>query len=123
MATPTVIVYTSNLCLLRDTLASKLDGNITRLQDIRETLALSEGVAVEGQEMHGLTGATIVVPDDHTLAEDGVLGVKVGAEGVVINTPVMVDSGLVTGDRGGGQISGEFGVAGGGVADVARFPG
>ena len=102
---------------------SQLEGDKARLEDVRETLALSEGAVVERQEVHRLARAVIVVPDGHAIAEDGVLGIQVSAEGIVVNAPVTVDSGLVAGHRSDAHIGGKLGLANCGAANVARLPG
>lgn len=80
-------------------------------------------LASEGQEVGGLAGATIVVPDSDTRAHQGVLGVEIGLEGVVVDAPVAVDGGLVTGGRGGSDVGFELGLADGREAGVAGLPG
>lgn len=104
-------------------MASQLEGDIARLKDLRETLALGEGAVVERKEVHGLARAAIVVPDGHTVAEECVLGVHMGAEGVVVNAPVTVDSGLVASDGSGAHFSRELRLAECGMANVALLPG
>ena len=106
-----------------EAVASQLEGDIARLKDVRETLALGEGAVVERKEVHRLAGAAIVVPDGHTVAGECVLGVHVGAEGVVVNAPVAVDGGLVASDGSGAHFSRELGLAECGVANVALLPG
>ena len=108
---------------LMETVASQLEGDIARLKDVSETLALSEGAVVERKEVRRLAGAAIVVPDGHTVAGQCVLGVHAGPEGVVVNAPVTVDSGLVASDGSGAHFSRELGLAVCRVANVARLPG
>lgn len=123
IATRLLIVYTSDLCVKGETVASKLEGNVARVQVVGETLALGDGRVVEGKEVHGLAGAVLVVPDNDTLAEQGVLSVKVGLEGVVVNAPVTVQGGLVASEWSDSNISAELGFTQGRVANVTLLPG
>lgn len=124
LTTPTIIVYTSDLYVNRELVASKLEGNVARLKGVRETLALGDGrVVVEGKEVHGLACAAFVVPDDDTVAEQSVLGVKVGLERPVVNAPVTVQSGLVTSEWSDSNVSGELGFTQSREANIALLPG
>lgn len=73
--------------------------------------------------MHRLARAAVVVPDGHAVAEDGVLGVHVCAEGIVVDTPVTVDGGLVASHGSSAHIGRELGLAECGVANVTLLPG
>lgn len=117
-----MIAWKSNIKPLGETLASQLERDIARLEDVRETLALGEGAVFERQEVHRLTRAAIVVPDGHAVAENGVLGIQASAEGIVVNAPVTVDRGLVACHRSDAHIGGELGLAECGAANVALLP-
>lgn len=106
-----------------ETLASKLERDESRLKNSRETLALSEGAVTQGLEVRRSTRAVIVVPDSDAVAEGGFLGVQVNAEGVVVNAPVGVDSGLVASYRSGNHFSRELGLTVSGVTDGTALPG
>lgn len=108
---------------LKATEALELDRDVSGLEEVRKALALLDGLASEGQEVGGLAGAGIVVPDGDTRAQLGVLGVQEGLEGVEVDTPVAVDGGLVAGNRGGGDVGLELGLANGRVTKVAGLPG
>lgn len=55
MVAPVIMVYTSNLEIRREALASKLEGNVTSIQVIGETCALNGlAEATEGNEVLGL---------------------------------------------------------------------
>ena len=108
---------------LGETRTSELEGDIARLKDIREALALGEGAVFKRQEVHRLARAAIVVPDGHAVAEDGVLAVHARAEGIVVDTPVTVDGGLVASHGSSAHIGRELGLAECGIASVALLPG
>jgi hypothetical protein len=123
LAIPTVIIAWKLDLRLRETLTSQLEGDKARLEDLREALSLGEGAVLERQEMHRLARAVVVVPDGHAVAEDGVLGVHARAEGIVVDTPIPVDGGLVTSHGSSAHIGRELGLAESGVANVALLPG
>lgn len=78
---------------------------------------------LERQEVHRLARAAVVVPDDHTVAGAGVLGVHACVEGIVVDTPVTVDGGLVTSRGSNAHIDRELGLAKCGMANVTFLPG
>ena len=102
--------------------ALQLEGNEARLQEVGQTQAFDDRAAIEGHEVGGFAGAVVVVPDMDTLAEHRILGVDVGAEGVVVNVPLAVDGGLVAGRRGRGDIVLKLGLTNGRTANVAALP-
>lgn len=85
-------------------------------------MALGNRPALEGQESDGSARAVIVVPDGHTTAEQSILGVEMGLEGVVVDIPLAVDSGLVTSDRGSSHGFRELGLADSWGANIAGLP-
>jgi len=54
--------------ILRELEAVELEGDVCRIQDIRETLTIHNGLAVKGQEVDRLAGTIFVIPDFDTAA-------------------------------------------------------
>lgn len=106
-----------------EAVALQFKGDEAGLEEVGQAQTFRHGSVAQGHEVGWVARAVFVVPDGDTLAHQGILGVDVGAERVVINAPVAVDGGLVAGRRGCGHVGLELGLATGGPANIAALPG
>lgn len=102
--------------------AVESEGDIARVEDVGQALALHNRLAIKGQEGDGLARAIIVVPDGDAGAQEGVLGVEICLEGVVVDAPVAVNGGLVASCWSSSHSGLGLGLAGGRGTNGAGLP-